>query len=757
MRGAAILCLVFSLLVTVGLFAAGASEPVTLLIDAGQPVASVTPSEALGAGIDGRRKGDTDRTFNPAALKELSGASFYRLSYRLRTELGAQVWHWNEEGTWSDPEHAQGYWTSSDSSEKPILVSNGYRLPRRGNTTDQANNDGYSRLSDGDTQSFWKSNPYLDAHFTGEDNALYPQWVLVNFKKSTAIQTLRILWGEPYAVDYEVQYWDGEWSEYYNDLTQGRWRTFPKGQITGGAGGDVLLRLGDTPVQANCIRILLKRGSGTAPAGSTDIRDHLGFAIRELYAEGLDDKGNLTDLMVHAPDGKQQTEIVTSSTDPWHRAMDRDEDVEQPGFDRVMGSALARSRPMLVPTGLLYDTPDNAAAEIRFLKSRGYDIRQVELGEEPDGQNIAPEHYGALFVQFADAIHKANPALVVGGPGFQSEVNGWNSIPDNDGKTSWMGQFLAYLKSRKRSQDFGFFSFEWYPFDDLCKEAPHKQLTRHPELIADTIKRLEEDGVPRDIPWVITEYGYSSFAGQREAELPAALLNAEIVAQYLMAGVKTAYLYGVEPNIPIKELDACETWGNLMALEIGPDGHVRWRLPTYYGAKLVTEEWFGAPDAVHTLHKVRIQSSKDGENNALAAYAVHRPDNRWALLVLNKSPVRAQTITASFEEGRVAQDPWMGPHEILQYSPRQYRWLPGREKGRPAFSHPPRQRQTGIGVPLSLRLPPMSMTIVRAPRTEGAVVIAAAMEGSELKKIVSRKDGRVRHRRPVSWQGCPFP
>ncbi len=177
-----------------------------------------------------------ERAFKPETVKELREAPFYSLAYRLRTELGGEVWHWNEGGTWSEPEHAQGYWTSSATSEKPIMVSNGYKLPRRGNTKDQANHDGYSRLSDGDPESFWKSNPYLDAFYTGEDNALYPQWVLINFRKDVPIDGLRILWAEPYAIDYEVQYWEGGPAEYYKDMLRGRWRTFPKGQITGAGG-----------------------------------------------------------------------------------------------------------------------------------------------------------------------------------------------------------------------------------------------------------------------------------------------------------------------------------------------------------------------------------------------------------------------------------------------------------------------------------------------------------------------------------------
>ena len=77
--------------------------------------------------------------------------------------------------------------------------------------------------------------------------------------------------------------------------------------------------------------------------------------------------------------------IYTSSTDPWHRAIDLDPKTEQPGFDLVFGSGLTNNLPVLMPVGLLYDTPENAAAEIRFLKARGYPVRQIEMGEEPDG------------------------------------------------------------------------------------------------------------------------------------------------------------------------------------------------------------------------------------------------------------------------------------------------------------------------------------------------------------------------------------
>lgn len=694
------------------------AEDLTVEIDATAIPVRVIPAEALGAALDGGQKGDIDRVYHPASVKEMASVPFHRVTYRLRTELSGEVWHWSADGTWSDPGHSQGYWVSNVKAEKPIRVSYGFRLPRRGNTHDQANQDGFSRLSDGDPAGFWKSNPYLDQHFTGEDNAANPQWVLINFEKRTRIGGLRILWADPYATEYEVQYFDGGLAKYYNTL-KGRWRTFQNGKIVGGTGGDVLLPLSDTPVETYYLRILLKKSSGTAAAGSTDIRDGLGFAIRELYAGELDAKGNLSDRIVHAADGSTQTKMLTSSTDPWHRATDRDENVEQPGLDLIMQSALTHGKDVLVPTGVLYDTPENAAAEISFLKARGYDIRQIEIGEEPDGQYVTPEHYGALFIQFADAIRKANPEAVAGGPSlvqgggdFRSEVEGWDNVPGSAGERPWMKRFLSYLIARKRSSVFGFFSFEWYPFDDLCKDEPSKQLMDHPDLVDAAFKRFEDYGVSRQIPWIITEYGYSSFSGQPEVELPAALLNAEVVARFLMRGVKTAHLFSIEPNSLVKGLQECETWGNQMALQTGPNGKVSWHLPTYYGAKLYGGEWFGEPSGLHRLYPARLAGGLASQIG-LTAYALQRPDNRWSLLILNKEPARSPTVAVTIKDAELREKSWLGPHEVFQYSPRQYEWQPNGGAGHPKFSRPPARWQTPGGSPLALVLPPMSLTVVR--------------------------------------------
>jgi hypothetical protein len=339
-------------------------------------------------------------------------------------------------------------------------------------------------------------------------------------------------------------------------------------------------------------------------------------------------------------------------------------------------------------------------------------LTQIELGEEPDGQHVSPEHYGALFIQFAAAVRKMDPALQTGGPGFQSEIEGWNTMADASGNSSWMNRFLAYLGSRGRTGDFNFFSFEWYPFDNLCK-PPSPQLVSHPALVRQTLRRLADDGVPRNIPWIVSEYGYSSFAGQSEVELPAALLNAEITAQFLMAGIKTAYLYGIEPNVPIKELDECQTWGNLMLFQADENGRAKWRLPAYYGAKLVMGEWAGAARQPHELF--RAVAGDPGDGQTIAAYPVRRPGGLWALILLNKSDSKSEPVRIQFDGLTGGSLSWRGPLEVYQYSPKQYAWKPADDGGYPIRSERPEFRKLPAGAPGVITLPPMSLTVVRGP------------------------------------------
>ena len=170
--------------------------------------ASFVPNQALGAGIDRLGATAVEKLFTRPAIDRVLAAGWQTVSYRQNTELHVEAWHWNPQGTWSDP-GGKGYFTGSASPGEPIEHSYGYPLPHRGVTrNDGTDANGYSRLTDGDLATYWKSNPYLTTAFTGEDDSLHPQWVTLDLANSPPVNAVRIAWSEPFARRYAVQYLD---------------------------------------------------------------------------------------------------------------------------------------------------------------------------------------------------------------------------------------------------------------------------------------------------------------------------------------------------------------------------------------------------------------------------------------------------------------------------------------------------------------------------------------------------------------------
>src|SRR5262249_42471486 len=581
----------------------------------------------------------------------------------LRTELGGEVWHWNPRGTWSDPTHNCGYWTSDDSLGEPINVSYGYRLPRRGNTIDQANDDGYSRIADGDPNSFWKSNPYLDSPFTGELADAHRQWVIIDLGAPKPINAIRVHWGTPYATRYRVEYWPGDDPMHLQSGDDDDWQPFAHGSITNAHGSDELICFVERPRAVRFVRIVMSHSSRTSTQSSDDIRDRLGFAIREIELGKINRAGRFYDHVRHATDRHRQTIIYTSSTDPWHRAEDIDYDTEQPGLDFIFHSRLTNNLPVLVPVGVLYDTPDNAAAEINYLLLRNYSLEGIELGEEPAGQWASPEDYGALYVGVARRLPSLNRRPKLGGPSLQNFEDQLLTWADASGNRSWMNRFLKCV--RGAGVPFDFVSFEFYPFDNVCADpAPH--LLQIPKRLSTIMASLRADGVPLDIPWLMTEYGYSVFAGRPEVDIEGALFNADAVGAFLTLGGARPYLYGYEPNYLQDELKC--SWGNLMMLQLNRRIDQLNRLSAYYAAHLLAKEWMQPVSEQQEIFAVTIKQTKPGLST-VTVYAVRRPDKHWALLAINKDPKRAAQLNVEFNlPGAKQPVTLVGQIDVIQFS-----------------------------------------------------------------------------------------
>ncbi|MFL5740670.1 MAG: discoidin domain-containing protein [Flavisolibacter sp.] len=682
------------------------SIPIVIQYDAGLPLNVVSPKSTLGAAFDGHGQGENDLILQPQNLQAMISTGLHPLTYRLRTELGNEIWHWNPKGSWSEPEKQQGYWTSSSDTSQLISLSYGYRLPRRGNTSDQANNDGYSRISDGDRSSFWKSNPYLDEQTTAEKS--HAQWMVVDLGKEEWINAVEVEWGAPYAKEFTVDYASTDLYGYFVHFgyfeidSPVLWKPFPVGTFEYDGKDQPVLRLSDRLVRVRFLRIHMAVSSHTALPGSHDLRDSLGFSIREIQVGKIDKQGRFTDLIHHSTNAAKQSKVYVSSTDSWHRAKDIDSLTEQVGIDRLYRSGLTASQPMLVPGGLLYDTPENVVALLDYLHKRNYPVLGMELGEEPDGQMISPEDFGWLYHYWSGRISSRYPKIALGGPSLQAII-----LDQNEERFStrlWMQRLMHYLKQHDE-QNFRFFSFEWYPYDDICApSAP--QLAAHPQMIEKAMKDLRSIEGIKDLPFYISEYGYSAFGGLAEVSIQGALMNADIVGQFLNLGGDKAFLYGLEPN-QVQTDFGCAA-GNNMLFGMDDDGKIKFKTATYYGA-LLMKQWMDANTSVEIYPVTTSLYNKNGEA-LISAYALHWKNN-WSLMLINKDPAKSYTVRVQLNDIANKNIKDLGePLSCYQYSGKQYQWHSNGLKGHPTRELPPEKLVLHSG---TLRLPPYSLTLLK--------------------------------------------
>src|SRR5215472_9020469 len=294
------------------------------------------PDQSLGSSLDIVPATVFERVFAPETIRQSLSAGWGPITYRQNTELSISAWHWNPAGAWSEPAHKSGYFTGSadppSDPQQDLRKSYGYTLPHRGNTRNGGASHGYSRLTDGDPATYWKSNPYLSAKFTGEGDTLHPQWIVVDFGSPQPVNAVKIAWADPYATRFLVQYWSGG-DDPMNKPLAGLWNTFPSGEISGSQGGSPLLRLAREPIRARFLRILMSESSNTCDShGSTDSRNCVGYAAFEISAGNYAADGKFIDLVKHIP-GENQTVTLVSSIDPWHSESDLNSRSVQTGFD----------------------------------------------------------------------------------------------------------------------------------------------------------------------------------------------------------------------------------------------------------------------------------------------------------------------------------------------------------------------------------------------------------------------------------------
>jgi len=708
----ALILLSFILLSFIGWSVSASAQPAPAIVrvDAtpSHIINSFDPDSALGSSIDVLSRMDIDRVYTPHIIQESLSAGWGPITYRNNTELRMAAWHWNENGTWSDPAHRSGYFTGSTELKDPIRYILAYALPHRGFATSG------DRPVQGPNLTYWKSNPYLTSKFTGENDALHPQWVVVDLRAEKPVNAVRVDWASPYATTYQLEYWTGTDALDFDAGPKGEWKIFPAGMLKQARGGTVTLKLADTPVSTRFLRVLMTESSNTCDEhGSSDVRNCVGYAIQHIAAGTIDGSGAFVEV---AKEPRERlTTFCVSSIDPWHSAADVNDGGgnQHSGFDIFFSSGLTNNLPAMIPVTLLYGTPDDATAQIAYIERRGYRIGYVEMGEEPDGKHAMPEDYAALYLQWATAIHQVDPKLKLGGPVFEGVNEDIHVWPDAQGRTSWMGRFVDYLKSHGRIADLAFVSFEHYPFEPC--DITWKTLYSEPQLMKHILQVWRDDGVPKNVPLMVTENHLAAGLTGPMTTIFAALWLADNVGSFFEGGGAAFYHSPIQPQGVQKTCLGWASWSNFVSNE---QYEIKGYTSPYFAAHMINLEWVQHRAGVHYMYPSSVEIKDADGNGLVTTYAVHRPDGNWSVMLVNRDETTPHTVRVQFEDGRNKQEAhFSGPVTFVAFGSEQYVWINDGPNSHADPDHPPVASMVEAGPQTTFTLPKASITVLRGKVT----------------------------------------
>jgi hypothetical protein len=670
----------------------------------GHAINAFNPDSALGSSIDVLSREGIDKVYTPHIIQESLSAGWGPITYRNNSELRMAAWHWNENGTWSDAAHKSGYFTGSTELKEPIRYILSYALPHRGFSTSG------DRPLQGPNLTYWKSNPYLTSKFTGESDALHPQWVIVDLNSEKSVDAIRIAWESPYATTYKVEYWVGKRALDFDLGPDGEWKTFPSGAIKNAQGGTANLKLADAPVSTQYIRILMTESSNTCDLhGADDVRNCVGYAISEIRVGTVDSTGAFAEI--EKTFAEKPTTYCTSSIDPWHSSADVNAtgSYQHSGFDLFFTSGLTNNLPAMIPVTLLYGTPDDAAAQIAYIEKRGYPIGYIELGEEPDGKHAMPEDYAALYIQWASAIHKVDAKLKLGGPIFEGVNEDIRVWPDAQGRTSWMGRFVDYLKAHGRISDLAFVSFEHYPFAPCT--ITWKTLYTEPYLMKHILQVWRDDGVPKEIPLMVTENHLSWQLTGPMTTIFAALWLADNVGSFFEGGGAVFYHSPIQPQGIRNTCLGWSSWSNFVADD---NYNIRGYTATYFAAHMINQEWVQHRSGMHQMYPSSADFKDEEGNFLVTSYAVYRPDGDWSLMLVNRDEANSHPVRVQFEDSaRKEKITFSGPVAEVSFGSEQYVWINNGQESHADPDHPPASTTVEAGPQTFFNLPKASITVLR--------------------------------------------
>ena len=254
----------------------------------------------------------------------------------------------------------------------------------------------------------------------------------------------------------------------------------------------------------------------------------------------------------------------------------------------------------------------------------------------------------------------------MGGPAFEGTPGDVDSWADGNGRVSFLGRFVDYLKARGRLADFTpFFSFEHYPCMGTRQCGEWNSLYNEPAWVNQVVQAWKDNGLPSNVPFFMTEG--NDLGEGNQGTVKSGLWLADYVGAMMTAGASGTYYfhYIASPG---------RGSGGGGFLPIDENDRARYYTPQYLATQVITREWTQPVDAMHKLYRA-ISGVRDGNANILVtAYPIERPDGLWSVMLINKDAENNHAVTVTFANARGHKRYFSGAVDQVVFGEAEYRW-----------------------------------------------------------------------------------
>ena len=253
-------------------------------------------------------------------------------------------------------------------------------------------------------------------------------------------------------------------------------------------------------------------------------------------------------------------------------------------------------------------------------------------------------------------------------------------------------------------------SFEHYPFT-ACK-MHWSDLYDEAGLVTNILQVWRDDGLPPGVPMFITESNIAAGSDESFVDIFAALWWSDYVGAFLQAGGNAVYYFHY---IPLGLSHGCEGTSPGTFSMFTTDENYQILQPTsqYFSSQMINLEWVQPGNGQHRMFPVTSDIRDAAGHTLVTAYALHRPDGQWSLMLVNKDQENAHPIHIEFQDASNKVSRFAGTVNMVTFGSEQYQWHSNVKSGMADPDGPAARSVITADVATTFTLPKASVTVLK--------------------------------------------